>query len=943
MQDIQQLIGMIRRYTSPKYLKRAAQVLLALALLTTLADRVVLALWPVAPETRGEMAKALAEAWPAGVAWINAHRDHLEIGAVLVAALAAGIYFALRAYARRAQAAQNERLAADAEVLLLRMDPDDGSPIDTAANLFLALRQAMACSPWRAFRGQALHASLEVVAFKGKIGFLVWTPGALKEAVMLQVQAHYPDAAVETIADPLRGHDDESLAAVEMGLTADSIYPIRTDFGKGDPLTGYLSALAPHAQTSVMGLQFIFRPAGGGWQQRGAEEVARMRQQIAATETGMVGKADKSRLEQIERKKDQLGYEVTVRAFGAGADRGRVQQMAQAFGQFAGLNSFAVTRQSLDWQTVRSRAYPLGGRKSVLNVEEFAAAWHPPGKRTPNPNLVWAGARVLPPPVGVIVSDEEYRAGKCRIIGSFTYPDGRTVNLGWRRVAGSAPASYDALTHGYILGPTGSGKSTIMLNMIMDDVEHGCGVVAMEPHHDLVNAILERVPSHRWADVIVLNAADEERPFGFNFMECPNPADRSILAAGIMGIFQKVSSQPWGVQMLEIMESTLLALLETHTNATMYTIYNFLTDLDFREQVLGRVKDPITRRYWENFNERKDAEQQRVLEAPLRRLTTFLRAPLVRNIVSQPESTIRFRQFMDSRKIILISLSTHSLGGPNAELLGALFVSMFWRAAASRRDVPEEQRVPTYYWIDEFQNYVTPEIASILAEARKFGLGMCFANQFFAQVAQASPLVADAVKGNCGTKMTYRLGSPEDTALMLAMMGDALKKRDLGTLPKFTLYTRLMSGKQTTEKPFTMAAPKPRGVPAGDGSPLVLGDEKARRLPPREQVPDGVVALVKEMPGLPHDQKVGRLAELPDADFALYQRIRRALDWKRRNELLRSGGNGMSVPQLLAEASRLTIGTPAYEVEAIIRRAERGGGRAGAAAGGGELLGKDWL
>jgi hypothetical protein len=239
-------------------------------------------------------------------------------------------------------------------------------------------------------------------------------------------------------------------------------------------------------------------------------------------------------------------------------------------------------------------------------------------------------------------------------------------------------------------------------------------------------------------------------------------------------------------------------------------------------------------------------------------------------------------------------------------------------------------------------------VASILAEARKFGLGMCFANQFFAQVAQGSSLVADAIKGNCGTKMTYRLGSPEDTSLMLAMMGDALKKRDLGTLPKFTLYARLMSGQQTTENPFTVVAPKPRGVPGRDGSPVELRDEKARRLPPRERVPDGVVALVREMGGLSPEQRVERLAELGDGEFAVYQHLRRALDWKKRNELLKSGGDGMGVPELLTRASRLTIGTPVCEVEAIIRRAERsgrrGGGKGKAAAGDvGELLGEDWL
>jgi hypothetical protein len=215
-----------------------------------------------------------------------------------------------------------------------------------------------------------------------------------------------------------------------------------------------------------------------------------------------------------------------------------------------------------------------------------------------------------------------------------------------------------------------------------------------------------------------------------------------------------------------------------------------------------------------------------------------------------------------------------------------------------------------------------------LAEARKFGLGMCFANQFFAQVVEGSSIVASAVKGNCGTKMVYKLSSPDDVRLMLAMLGEPLTARDLGTLPKFTLYTRLMSDKEVTPV-FTMAAPKPRGLPKDDGSPVALRDEDARPLPPREKVPDAVVALLKEAPRLPDEQRVERLAGLAEGDFAVYQEARRALDWKRRCGLLRGGGDGLSVPELLTEASRLTIGTPAYEVEAIIRREEKRGGGGG--------------
>ena len=283
---------------------------------------------------------------------------------------------------------------------------------------------------------------------QGKIGFLVWTPQDLKESMMQQLQATYPKGMLETVDDPLGGLEQQPLQALELGLMAPSLYPIRTDFGKGEPLTALINALIPNSETVAAGVQFIFRPADTAWQAQGAETVGAMRAQLAAMESKLVDKSSKTRLEAIEGKKDQQGYEVTVRLFGAGPDQSRVKQLSESFGQYTGdMNGFITTRRDLDWTTLQKRAYPLpsgGARRAILNVEEFAAVWHAPGKRTPSNDLVWSGARFLVPPLRTIVTDEEYRAGKCRIMGHFKYPNGRVVNIGWRRAATDSPGWREA-------------------------------------------------------------------------------------------------------------------------------------------------------------------------------------------------------------------------------------------------------------------------------------------------------------------------------------------------------------------------------------------------------------------------------------------------------------------------------------------------------------------
>jgi hypothetical protein len=915
----------------PKTMKQYVGIGLAVCLLVTLLDKVVLPLYPVLEAERAGVAKSLTRQWPDVVAVVNAYASTVEAGVVAIAVLITMAYVCATLTARRRQIAQNVRLAESATVLLVAMSEGNKAPIEMAANFFLSMRSAMATSPMQIFKGQAVHASLEIVLMgkTGRIGFLVWVPAIARESIANHLKGHYPDMQIEPIEDPLQGYTDSPLAAVEMDLIADSINPIRTDFGRdADPLNTLLSALEPRGTVEASGVQFIFRPSDTLWQSEGAETVSKMRAQIAAMGR-LTDQSTKTRMEAIERKKDQMGYNVTVRVFGCGPDQGRVQHLVNAMGQFSGLNSFGVTVQGLDWDTITSRSFPLDAKKSILNVVEFAAVWHPPSVRTPSESVLWRGAKVISPPNCTLVSPEEYKAGQCRLVGSFSYPDG-DVQVGWRRDPSHALGAFDALMHGYMLGPTGSGKSTAVLNWVMDDIESGAGVMVMEPHEDLINAILERIPKARWGDVVVLNASDYARPFGVNFMACPDSRDAAILASTMLGIFMKASAN-WGPRMERVMEQAIYAILATHPDATMYSLYKFLADPAERDRVLVKIKDNISRDFWDHFSDMKDTEQRKYIDPVQGRLEKFLRNPLVRNIVSQ-QTTVDFRYLMDNKKILLVSLSENSLGAANASMLGSLFVGSIWRAAASRSDIPEhDKRVPFFLWVDEFQNYVTNEIATILAEARKFGLGCFFCNQFAAQVASANPVVFDAIKANCGTIMSYGLDSPDDARLMLSLFASAkLSTYDIAGLPAFTMYCRLKSN-HSTVGPFMVKAPKPRAVPEKDASRLILSDTDRVPVPPKDSIAPGVLTLMKMIPNMDNEARVAALAKLKDNEFAQYQQLRKALDWRERCRLLAGegrNGNGnaiqMSVPQIIREASRRAVGTPVFEVEALILRAGQG-------------------
>ena len=313
----------------------------------------------------------------------------------------------------------------------------------------------------------------------------------------------------------------------------------------------------------------------------------------------------------------------------------------------------------------------------------------------------------------------------------------------------------------YIIGQTGVGKSAMLELLTISDITSPYGFAVIDPHGDYAMSILQRIPENRVQDVIYFNPADTDFPIAFNPMEVTDNKLKTHTASELIGVLKRMFDS-WGPRLEYILRYSLLALLD-YPEATMLDITRILTDKKFRKEVLTYVHDPVVKNFWEVEFSSWNAKFQAEAVAPvLNKVGAFTANPIVRNIIGQPKSSFNIRKIMDERKILIVNLSRGLIGEDNASLLGALLVTKMQMGAMSRADIPMDQRVPFYLYVDEFQNFATDSFATILSEARKYALNLTVANQYIAQMTQE---VRDAVFGNVGSIVTFRT-SADDARVM---------------------------------------------------------------------------------------------------------------------------------------------------------------------------------
>ena len=358
----------------------------------------------------------------------------------------------------------------------------------------------------------------------------------------------------------------------------------------------------------------------------------------------------------------------------------------------------------------------------------------------------------------------------------------------------------DRRRHMYVIGQTGTGKTTLLENMVIDDIRAGRGVGIIDPHGEFAEKILDFVPESRVDDVIYFNPADIDNPIAFNPLEKVGMEYRHLIASGIMGVFKKIWVDAWSARMEYILNNTLLALLE-FPDSTLLGIMRMLADKDYRKKIVDNLQDPVIKAFWANeFSRYSQRFEVEAVAAIQNKVGQFVSNPLIRNIIGQTHSTIDLRKVMDEGKILIINLAKGRIGEDNSALLGAMLITKLQMAAMSRIDVPVDKRRDFYLYVDEFQNFSTESFANILSEARKYALNLILAHQYIEQLDEK---VEAAIFGNVGTLIIFRVGAIDAEFLEKQFMPE-FGISDLVNLPNFHIYLKLLID-GVSGKPFSAA------------------------------------------------------------------------------------------------------------------------------------------
>jgi hypothetical protein len=665
------------------------------------------------------------------------------------------------------------------------------------------------------------------------IGFYAGTERRYIDHLEKQIYAHYPDSEVALVSDYTIFEPGDTIRAGSLHLQRKQYLPLATYRElEVDPMQSLTGALAKIQNRDAAVIQYVLQPAHHRIQRQGAK-AARRTIRGKQTDVGARGlftetsdfltksAQQRERLEQkaahltprmqqrvelVEQKMSQQQFDVNIRV---GVSTGQSEEAERVFnGIIAAFSQYNLPDlNSLRLKTPRQLPaflrdlifrVPRPKRGSTLSTTELASLFHFPLPTTATPNILWRKAKTAPAPAGlpqqgVLLGSNFYRGIETPI---YFAPNDRRRHL-------------------YLIGQTGTGKTTMFLNMIVQDIQAGQGVGVIDPHGDLIEDILLHIPAARQKDVILFDPRDTERPLGFNMLEVHQESQKDLVVNEVVQILQKLAArlnpESIGPMFEHYLRNALLALVED-PESTLVDVPRMFVDATFRQAILSRVTNPLVNQFWQQ----EFAQSQRgqmsadMLSYVISKLGRFLSNNVVRNMIGQARSSFDVRQVMDEKKILLCNLSKGSLGDINSDLLGFVLVSKLQIAALGRSDLPESERRDFYLYLDEFQNFTTDSVVTILSEARKYRLNLNLTHQF---VQQLDEPIREAVFGNVGTIMSYRIGV-EDAEILAKQFEPVFREYDLLNLERFTACLRLLAG-GTPQRPFSLrAAAAPSG---GDG------------------------------------------------------------------------------------------------------------------------------
>ncbi len=663
------------------------------------------------------------------------------------------------------------------------------------------------------------HISFEIVSSNKYIKFYVYASEEVVGFVEGQIYAQYPTVLIERVDDYISDYkyQNKDFASCELILDKDEVYPLRTfDTFEVDPLAGVTAVLSKLGDANnQIWVQFLIKPVDNQWQKKSQRVIGAIKSgynnlnilasfgslltnllgyiSSSGSDLGVNNTDNKKTLSgpeeeavaSINKKAVKLGFETKIRIVTFGDNvaeaKNKLQSIIGTYKQYSltNLNSFSANH--IDGNNLReldayiNRSFLRKGY--VLNVTELASLFHLPSITVETPAIVWSNSKVSEPPSNLPILDKTNEDD----LTVFAQTDFREI----KNVFGIK--TDDRSRHVYIVGKTGMGKTSLLQNMVVDDMSKGRGVAVVDPHGDFVDTVLNYVPSERINDVVLFDPGDRENPVAFNLLEDVDDDYKPIVTSGLIAIFKKLWHDSWGPRLEHILRYTFLALLD-YKGSTFLSVPRMLSDEVFRNEVIKCIKDPVVKDFWEvEFNGYTDKLRQDAISPIQNKIGQFLASSTIRNIVGQPNTSVNIREVMDNKKILLVKVAKGVVGEDNAALLGAMIITKIQLAAMSRADISESQRVPFNLYVDEFQNFATESFASILSEARKYKLNLHVANQY---IEQMEDVVRGAVFGNVGTLITFRVGAT-DADYLAKEFAPTFVAEDLTNLEKYHIYLRM--------------------------------------------------------------------------------------------------------------------------------------------------------
>jgi hypothetical protein len=462
----------------------------------------------------------------------------------------------------------------------------------------------------------------------------------------------------------------------------------------------------------------------------------------------------------------------------------------------------------------------------------------------------------------------------------------------------------DRRRHMYVIGKTGMGKTTLLENLILNDINNGHGCCYIDPHGDTAESLLEYIPSNRINDVVYFNPADADYPVGFNILETQSEEQKPLIASGLMGVFKKIWPDVWSARMEYILMNCVLALLD-YPGATLLGINRILVDKDYRARVVAKIRDPIVKTFWvAEFAGWSEKYATEAIAPVQNKVGQFLSSSIIRNMVAQVKSSVNLRNIMDDGKILIVNLSKGRIGEDNMRLLGGMLITKMQLAAQERQNVLESERRDFYLFVDEFQNFSNESFASILSEARKFRLNLIVTHQYVEQLEEE---VAAAIFGNIGTLIVMRVGAA-DAEKIEPEFAPTFTLEDLLNLAKYQMYLKLMVDGVATPG-FSANTLPPISGKTGNKE-KVIAVSRERYAEPKSSIEEKVLRWSgMEAVGAPIAHAPESTGEAPSAD------------WEVASEVIEAKPEAVNLPEAIEPGSHL-IDEAARELQGLMAPAK---------------------